>query len=176
VLGTWSFTNTGDTTLTAMSVRQVRNGAWDDATTQVREAPPWRHDLRRTRRSARNQAHIGTSQGELSPGASIGLSSMPSPRKALRLVAYFGAHLGCTRCIRAARVMLRASWRPGSVPLRRVAKPVDMIPARATTYGSTNLKQRLVAPSESISNQVSANPTFAAKWKSGWLNRGERPR
>jgi branched-chain amino acid transport system substrate-binding protein len=40
VLGTWSFTNTGDTTLTAMSVRQVRNGAWDDATTQVIEAPP----------------------------------------------------------------------------------------------------------------------------------------
>jgi branched-chain amino acid transport system substrate-binding protein len=40
VLGTWSFTNTGDSTLTAMSVRQVRNGAWDDATTQVIEAPP----------------------------------------------------------------------------------------------------------------------------------------
>jgi len=40
VLGTWSFTSTGDTTLTAMSVRQVRNGAWDAATTQVIEAPP----------------------------------------------------------------------------------------------------------------------------------------
>jgi branched-chain amino acid transport system substrate-binding protein len=39
VLGRWSFTNTGDTTLTTMSVRQVRNGAWDDATTQVIEAP-----------------------------------------------------------------------------------------------------------------------------------------
>jgi WD40 repeat protein/ABC-type branched-subunit amino acid transport system substrate-binding protein/DNA-binding SARP family transcriptional activator len=40
VLGTWSFTSTGDTTLTAMSVRQVKNGAWDDATAQVIEAPP----------------------------------------------------------------------------------------------------------------------------------------
>jgi WD40 repeat protein/ABC-type branched-subunit amino acid transport system substrate-binding protein/DNA-binding SARP family transcriptional activator len=40
VLGTWSFTNTGDTTLSAMSVRQVRNGVWDDATAQVIEAPP----------------------------------------------------------------------------------------------------------------------------------------
>jgi WD40 repeat protein/ABC-type branched-subunit amino acid transport system substrate-binding protein/DNA-binding SARP family transcriptional activator len=40
LLGTWSFTSTGDTTLTAMSVRQVRNGTWDDTTTQVIEAPP----------------------------------------------------------------------------------------------------------------------------------------
>ena len=40
VLGRWSFTPTGDTTLTTMSVRQVRNGAWDDSTVQVIEAPP----------------------------------------------------------------------------------------------------------------------------------------
>jgi branched-chain amino acid transport system substrate-binding protein len=39
VLGRWSFTPTGDTTLTTMSVRQVRNGAWDDSTVQVIEAP-----------------------------------------------------------------------------------------------------------------------------------------
>jgi branched-chain amino acid transport system substrate-binding protein len=30
-LGTWSFTETGDTTITAMSGRQVKNGAFDDA-------------------------------------------------------------------------------------------------------------------------------------------------
>ena len=37
ILGTWSFTPTGDTTLTRMSVRQVRNGRWDDSTVQVVE-------------------------------------------------------------------------------------------------------------------------------------------
>ncbi len=40
VLGRWSFTATGDTTLTTMSVRQVRNGAWDDASAQLIEASP----------------------------------------------------------------------------------------------------------------------------------------
>src|SRR6267378_3205022 len=30
-LGTWSFTETGDTTITAMSGRQIKNGAFDDA-------------------------------------------------------------------------------------------------------------------------------------------------
>ena len=39
VLGTWSFTDTGDTTLTAMSGRQVKNGAFDDANAQTLEAP-----------------------------------------------------------------------------------------------------------------------------------------
>jgi branched-chain amino acid transport system substrate-binding protein len=35
VLGRWSFTETGDTTLTTMSVWQVRNGAWDPSTIQI---------------------------------------------------------------------------------------------------------------------------------------------
>ena len=39
VLGMWSFTDTGDTTATEMSVRQVKNGKWDDDTTQLVEAP-----------------------------------------------------------------------------------------------------------------------------------------
>jgi branched-chain amino acid transport system substrate-binding protein len=39
VLGRWSFTDTGDTTLTTMSVRQVKNGKWDDDTTQKVQAP-----------------------------------------------------------------------------------------------------------------------------------------
>jgi hypothetical protein len=39
VLGTWSFTDTGDTTAAEMSVRQVKNGKWDDDTTQLVEAP-----------------------------------------------------------------------------------------------------------------------------------------
>jgi len=39
ILGTWSFTDTGDTTLTGMSVRQVKNGTWDDSTTVTLEAP-----------------------------------------------------------------------------------------------------------------------------------------
>ena len=39
VLGTWSFTDTGDTTLTAMSGRQVKNGAFDDANAQTLGAP-----------------------------------------------------------------------------------------------------------------------------------------
>jgi branched-chain amino acid transport system substrate-binding protein len=39
VLGQWSFTDTGDTTLTGMSGRQVKNGAWDDNTTVVLQAP-----------------------------------------------------------------------------------------------------------------------------------------
>jgi Periplasmic binding protein len=39
VLGTWSFTASGDTTLTTMSVRQVRNGTWDPTTVQVVEGP-----------------------------------------------------------------------------------------------------------------------------------------
>jgi branched-chain amino acid transport system substrate-binding protein len=39
VLGVWSFTPAGDTTLARMSVRQVRNGKWDDSTTQVIDAP-----------------------------------------------------------------------------------------------------------------------------------------
>jgi branched-chain amino acid transport system substrate-binding protein len=39
ILGRWSFTPTGDTTLTTMSVRQVRNGQWDDSTAQILDAP-----------------------------------------------------------------------------------------------------------------------------------------
>jgi branched-chain amino acid transport system substrate-binding protein len=39
VLGTWSFTDTGDTTLTGMSARQVKNGLWDDSTTVILTAP-----------------------------------------------------------------------------------------------------------------------------------------
>jgi branched-chain amino acid transport system substrate-binding protein len=39
VLGTWSFTDTGDTTLTGMSGRQVKNGKWDDDTTVLLQAP-----------------------------------------------------------------------------------------------------------------------------------------
>jgi len=38
VLGKWPFTDAGDMTLTTMSVRQVRNGAWDNATIQGIEA------------------------------------------------------------------------------------------------------------------------------------------
>jgi branched-chain amino acid transport system substrate-binding protein len=40
ILGRWSFTPTGDTTLARMSVRQVRNGKWDDTTAQIIDAPP----------------------------------------------------------------------------------------------------------------------------------------
>ena len=39
VLGQWSFGDTGDTTLTAMSGRQVKNGAFDDANSVVLTAP-----------------------------------------------------------------------------------------------------------------------------------------
>jgi branched-chain amino acid transport system substrate-binding protein len=39
VLGNWSFTDTGDTTLTAMSGRQIKNGAFDDANAVVLTAP-----------------------------------------------------------------------------------------------------------------------------------------
>ncbi|MBV9597779.1 MAG: branched-chain amino acid ABC transporter substrate-binding protein, partial [Chloroflexi bacterium] len=39
VLGPWSFTPSGDTTLTTMMVRQVRNGAWDPSTVQIVSAP-----------------------------------------------------------------------------------------------------------------------------------------
>jgi branched-chain amino acid transport system substrate-binding protein len=39
ILGPWSFTPTGDTSLTTMSVRQVRNGQWDDSTAQILDAP-----------------------------------------------------------------------------------------------------------------------------------------
>ena len=39
VLGKWSFTDTGDTTLTGMSGRQVKNGKWDDETTVTLQAP-----------------------------------------------------------------------------------------------------------------------------------------
>jgi branched-chain amino acid transport system substrate-binding protein len=39
VLGPWSFTPTGDTTLTTMMVRQVRNGAWDPSTVQIVSVP-----------------------------------------------------------------------------------------------------------------------------------------
>jgi branched-chain amino acid transport system substrate-binding protein len=39
VLGRWSFTETGDTTLTAMSGRQVKNGEFDDANSVTLEAP-----------------------------------------------------------------------------------------------------------------------------------------
>jgi branched-chain amino acid transport system substrate-binding protein len=35
VLGMWSFTDTGDTSLTTMSGRQVKNGAFDDANAVV---------------------------------------------------------------------------------------------------------------------------------------------
>jgi branched-chain amino acid transport system substrate-binding protein len=38
ILGKWSFTETGDTTLTTMSVWQVRNGAWDPSTMQIIDA------------------------------------------------------------------------------------------------------------------------------------------
>jgi branched-chain amino acid transport system substrate-binding protein len=38
-LGTWSFTDTGDTTLTDMSGRQVKNGAFDEANSVVLKAP-----------------------------------------------------------------------------------------------------------------------------------------
>jgi branched-chain amino acid transport system substrate-binding protein len=39
VLGTWSFTDTGDTTATTMSVGQVKNGKWDGDTYQIVQAP-----------------------------------------------------------------------------------------------------------------------------------------
>ena len=39
VLGKWSFTDTGDTTLTGMSGRQVKNGKWDDDSTVALQAP-----------------------------------------------------------------------------------------------------------------------------------------
>ena len=39
VLGKWSFTETGDTTLTGMSGRLVKNGKWDDDTTVALQAP-----------------------------------------------------------------------------------------------------------------------------------------
>jgi branched-chain amino acid transport system substrate-binding protein len=38
-LGRWSFTQTGDTTLTAMSGRQVKDGKFDDANAVTLEAP-----------------------------------------------------------------------------------------------------------------------------------------
>jgi branched-chain amino acid transport system substrate-binding protein len=38
-LGTWSFTDTGDTTITAMSGRQVKNGQFDDANSVTLSAP-----------------------------------------------------------------------------------------------------------------------------------------
>jgi branched-chain amino acid transport system substrate-binding protein len=38
-LGTWSFSETGDTTLTAMSGRLVKNGAFDDANAVTLAAP-----------------------------------------------------------------------------------------------------------------------------------------
>jgi len=40
ILGKWSFTPTGDTTLATMSVRQVRNGKWDNSTVQIIDASP----------------------------------------------------------------------------------------------------------------------------------------
>jgi branched-chain amino acid transport system substrate-binding protein len=39
VLGTWSFTETGDTTATTMSVRQAKGTAWDDSTVTIVQAP-----------------------------------------------------------------------------------------------------------------------------------------
>ena len=39
VLGKWSFTETGDTTLTNMTGRQVKNGRFDDENAQILEAP-----------------------------------------------------------------------------------------------------------------------------------------
>jgi branched-chain amino acid transport system substrate-binding protein len=39
VLGTWNFLDTGDTSLTAMSGRQVKNGAFDDANSVTLAAP-----------------------------------------------------------------------------------------------------------------------------------------
>jgi WD40 repeat protein/ABC-type branched-subunit amino acid transport system substrate-binding protein len=38
ILGKWSFTSTGDTTLAAMSILQVRNGVWDDTTMEIVQA------------------------------------------------------------------------------------------------------------------------------------------
>jgi branched-chain amino acid transport system substrate-binding protein len=38
ILGKWSVTDTGDTTLTTMSVWQVHNGARDPSTLQIIEA------------------------------------------------------------------------------------------------------------------------------------------
>ena len=39
VLGTWSFDQNGDTTLSTMSGRQVKNGKFDDANAVTLEAP-----------------------------------------------------------------------------------------------------------------------------------------
>ena len=39
VLGVWSFSDTGDTTITAMSGRQVKNGEFDDAHVVTLQAP-----------------------------------------------------------------------------------------------------------------------------------------
>jgi branched-chain amino acid transport system substrate-binding protein len=39
VLGRWSFTDTGDTTLSAMSGRQVKNGSYDDANAVLLQVP-----------------------------------------------------------------------------------------------------------------------------------------
>jgi WD40 repeat protein/DNA-binding SARP family transcriptional activator/ABC-type branched-subunit amino acid transport system substrate-binding protein len=40
VLGPWSFDRNGDTTLTNMSIVQVKNGRWDEASVQIVQAPP----------------------------------------------------------------------------------------------------------------------------------------
>jgi branched-chain amino acid transport system substrate-binding protein len=40
ILGRWSFSPTGDTTLARMAVRPVRNGRWDNSRAQVIDAPP----------------------------------------------------------------------------------------------------------------------------------------
>ncbi len=40
ILGKWSFTSSGDTTLTAMSIAQVRNGRWDQDSLEVVEELP----------------------------------------------------------------------------------------------------------------------------------------
>ena len=40
ILGNWSFTPTGDTTLTMMAVSRVLNGRWDDRSVQVVQALP----------------------------------------------------------------------------------------------------------------------------------------
>jgi branched-chain amino acid transport system substrate-binding protein len=40
LLGPWSFDRNGDTTMTSMSIIQVKNGRWDEANAQIVQAPP----------------------------------------------------------------------------------------------------------------------------------------
>jgi branched-chain amino acid transport system substrate-binding protein len=123
VFGPWSFDRNGDTTLTSMSIIQVKNGRWDEASAQIVQAPPWvlfcplRGDVAEIRDRLSRRCHLRHSPQCWHMGP-LALRGFPQEGS---LMAYFCAYLGCT----PKRTGTRRA-RACSITRSRTAEPIPL--------------------------------------------------